>query len=65
MKAMINTSQLGRANDGVERVAQDCGPAETTRGAAVHSPSNWAWSVATTQYDWMDNHAPSAAFDWL
>jgi len=65
MNAMINTSEDIRTDDCVERAAQDGGPKETSRGVAVQSPSNWAWSTAVSQYDWMDNHAPSAALEWL
>lgn len=32
-------------------------------GTATRSSSNWAWATPTSQYDWMDGHAPFASLD--
>jgi hypothetical protein len=65
MNTMIKGNQHVRAEDRVKSGLQDRGAAEPSRGIAPRSPSNWAWSTASSQYDWMDNHAPFAAIDWL
>lgn len=53
------TSTEHRATHGVPRSGAD----RASRSAATRSPSNWAWATPTSQYDWMDGHAPFATHD--
>ncbi|QGZ58436.1 hypothetical protein [Paraburkholderia acidiphila] len=39
------------------------GTHRANRSAATRAPSNWAWATPTSQYDWMDGHAPFAVLD--
>lgn len=53
------TSTQNRAPGAVPRSGTD----RASHSAAARSPSNWAWATPTSQYDWMDGHAPFALLD--
>ncbi|WP_035514402.1 hypothetical protein [Paraburkholderia nodosa] len=63
MKDIIAESQGTSAEDRATNAALRSGADRASRSAAARSPSNWAWATPSSQYDWMDGHAPFAALD--
>jgi hypothetical protein len=65
MNDVINASQPARESDCETWAAQDRGGKNAGHNAPArpHSHSNWAWATATSQYDWMDIHAPFSTLD--
>ncbi|TDG08217.1 hypothetical protein E1N52_12640 [Paraburkholderia guartelaensis] len=63
MNDIIAASQETSAEDRATHALPRSGADRASHSAAVRSPSNWAWATPTSQYDWMDGHAPFAALD--
>lgn len=53
------TSTQNRAPSAVARSGTD----RASHSTAARSTSNWAWATPTSQYDWMDGHAPFGVLD--
>jgi hypothetical protein len=63
MNDVINASQPASARDCVKRAGQDQSTQNANHTVPAHSATNWAWSTPTSQYDWMDSHAPFSSLD--
>ncbi|MEM5310422.1 hypothetical protein [Paraburkholderia sp. JHI869] len=63
MKDIIAESHETSTEDRATGAAPRSGAERASRSAAARSPSNWAWATPTSQYDWMDGHAPFAAHE--
>ncbi|MCP3713100.1 hypothetical protein M3I54_40535 [Paraburkholderia sp. CNPSo 3274] len=63
MKDIIAESQETSTDDRARSAGPGNGADRASHGAAARSPSNWAWATPTSQYDWMDGHAPFAVLD--
>ncbi|HKR38430.1 MAG TPA: hypothetical protein VJU59_01925 [Paraburkholderia sp.] len=63
MKDIIAESHETGIEDRATSAEPRSGADRASRSATVRSPSNWAWATPTSQYDWMDGHAPFTALD--
>jgi hypothetical protein len=56
-KQLLADEQAARTHEGTGRSVA------AKSKAAVESVANWAWSPASSHYDWMDAHSPFASID--
>ncbi|HEY4802300.1 MAG TPA: hypothetical protein VIH96_06725 [Paraburkholderia sp.] len=63
MKDIIAESHETSTDDRATSAVRRSGADRASHSAAARSPSNWAWATPTSQYDWMDGHAPFALLD--
>ncbi|WP_321965009.1 hypothetical protein [Paraburkholderia sp. J7] len=63
MKNIIAESHETSTHDRATSAVAHTGTNRANHSAAARSPSNWAWATPTSQYDWMDGHAPFAVLD--
>ncbi|WP_153041172.1 hypothetical protein [Paraburkholderia monticola] len=52
-----------RADEQAARTHEGTGGWAAKSKAAVESVAHWAWSPASSHYDWMDLHSPFASID--
>ncbi|HEY4802184.1 MAG TPA: hypothetical protein VIH96_06145 [Paraburkholderia sp.] len=63
MKDIITGSHEASAEGSATSAVPRSGADRASHSVAPHAPSNWAWATPTSQYDWMDSHAPFATLD--